>query len=308
MAPVSLFPRLSSPTLDSLLANSLADTTIRAYSATLKRLRKEGIFPPFSLESASQVLAKAAERDWPVSTISSMRATMVKYNRIRRLPDPFDDPVIEALLQGLKRSARANASSKPSKAAVPASAAAIEAAAVMALDENTPTAQRVQATGLVLGFCFCFRPRTLGAVCPSHWRTLSTYLELVVAHEKTGGAYDQARIIRVALHNNPLVAMLSFVQQHCPADTPVWPARQQDTLVQLLQQLHPEDAPARGLNSLRPGGASCAALFPGGRERVKSIGNWRSDAADLYVRANYIPPPRGGHVEKIMSALYAPAF
>ena len=230
---------------------------------------------------------------------------MVKHNRTRRLPDPFDDPLVEALLQGFHRSAK-TLPSRPTRAAAAATARAIEAAAHMALDDSEPVDRRIAAAGLVLGYSFCFRPRTLQGVLPEHWRTLTHHIEFTVAQEKTGRAYDQARTILVSLHDNPLVSILSFVQRHSAPNTPVWPQAEKSALKGLLCELHPAEAERIALNSLRPGGASCASLYPGGRERLRSIGNWRSSAADRYTRANYIPPSRGGLVDKIMSALYAP--
>lgn len=268
------------------------------------------IVPPFSIFSALRLFQQAVKQQLPRSAVDIFRSAMTKYNALRGFPNPFDRPVVASLVTGFRNLTRARlsgpeAAPQPSKAAAPARASAMDGLAAMALNNQYGNPQRVCAAGLFLAFALCLRPKSLFHILPSHLSIVGQEVHLTLAHEKTGGRFDQRRVIRfTASPSNPLFQCVEFVLSlSLPQNSPIWPESSKGKLVGLLREAHDGDIGGIALNSLRPGGASCARLFAP-KDTVMQWGNWTSQAVNRYLRDSYVPPREGTLLHRTMMFLF----
>ena len=306
LASDGLFPGLPDEELNSLLSASLADSTRKAYSASLERLARLGIRPPFTQESVNDLLLQARQQQLPFSMVTQCRAAMTKYNSLRDLSNPFENPLTSGLVTGFKNLARKETTAT-CRTAAPALAYAMDTIATSALSTSTSVEETRQAIGLFLAFVGSLRPKTLFNVTPEHITVSNNQVQITLAHEKTGNRMDQLRTLRFAASaSNPLCQMLDWLLgQQLPANLPIWPATSKPQLLDLLRRHHhPDDRTDIALNSLRPGGASCARLFTS-LDQVKQWGNWTSSAVDRYLRSTYTRPATGTILHQTMSQIFA---
>lgn len=280
---------------------SLSSSTFQTYSTALARVRRLGVEPPFTRDAVLALLERAASEDVPWGSVQLMRAAVAKFNSLRGEDNPFEDPVVATVVAGFKRRDKNRRATRPqeteTRAAAPARAAAIDALLRRALDQRRDQQDRRLDAALVVGFVFCLRPKTLCNINPEHIIVEEGDFTVRLVHEKTGSRYDQHRSIHFsAPRGQPLGDLLRSLASSFPRDQPLWPTSDKAELVRRLREAHHPRDNNISLNSLRPGGASCAYRFAS-REAVMHLGNWTSSAVDRYLRDGYARPQHGSLLE-----------